>query len=172
MPNATELQKAGVKFTPKENCSFPDVSFNNGVMKIPTFYVSEHTLPILRNLIAFEQCYPSTGRYFTFYDDLMDSLVDTPKDVKVLQQAGILEIGLSNQKEVAQLFNQLCKDVYYYKGTSYLNMVYSDVNYYCDSKWNRWKAFPKRNYFRNPWTITSVVAATTLDLTELPKQAQ
>ncbi|KAK1282012.1 hypothetical protein QJS10_CPB22g01289 [Acorus calamus] len=159
MRNATELQEAGVKFKAKESGTFLDVSFNNGVMEIPTLYIFQNTLPLLRNLIAFEQYYPRTGRHFTFFADLMDSLIDTPKDVMVLQAAGILKIGLSNQEEVAEVFNRLCRDVYYYKSMSYLSDMYDRVNYYCDSRWHRYRTVLARDYFNNPWTIISVVAA-------------
>ncbi|KAK1315796.1 hypothetical protein QJS10_CPA05g00250 [Acorus calamus] len=61
MRTATEIQEAGVKLVGKSNCSIKDVSFKNGVLQIPTLFIDDSTTPHLRNLIAFEQCYPETG---------------------------------------------------------------------------------------------------------------
>ncbi|KAK1282546.1 hypothetical protein QJS10_CPB22g01292 [Acorus calamus] len=119
-------------------------------------------MPTLRNLIAFEQCFPDTNNEVTFFADFMDALIDTPRDVKVLQDAGILKIGLSNPEEVTHLFNQLCSHVYYDNSGSYLLEVYNRVNCYCDSRWHRYRAVLAHDYFRNPWTIISVVAAVIL----------
>ncbi|KAK1259632.1 putative UPF0481 protein [Acorus gramineus] len=162
MRTASELQEAGVKFVGKSDCRFLSVSFRDGKMEIPTIRIFERTLPTLRNLIAFEQCFPDTNSEVTFFADLMDALIDTPRDVKVLQDAGILKIGLSNPKEVTQLFNLLCRHVYYDNSESYLREVYNKVNCYCDSRWHRYRAVLARDYFRNPWTIISVVAAVIL----------
>ncbi|KAK1282547.1 hypothetical protein QJS10_CPB22g01293 [Acorus calamus] len=99
----------GVKFVKRRNCSSLDVSFENGVMKIPPLCIYECIVPILRNLIAFEQCFLETSNHVTFYADLMDdNLIDAPEDVKLLHDAEILRIGVSNQKEVARFFNWLC----------------------------------------------------------------
>lgn len=45
---------------------------------------------------------------------------------------------------------------------NYLAELYGKVNAYYDSRWNRWRAKLKRDYFSNPWTIISVIAATVL----------
>ncbi|KAK1281790.1 putative UPF0481 protein [Acorus calamus] len=128
-------------------------------MEIPTIRIFERTLPTLRNLIAFEQCFSDTNNEVTFFADLMDALIDTPKDIKVLQDAGILKIGLSNPKEVTQLFNRLCRHVYYDNSDSYLRESYNSVNCYCDSRWHRYRAVLARDYFRDPWAIISLGGA-------------
>ncbi|KAK1326113.1 UPF0481 protein [Acorus calamus] len=160
--SATELREAGVKFVEKERCSFLDVSFRDGVMEIPVLCIFEHTIVLLRNLIAFEQCYLHTKDHITFYAVLMDCLIDTPGDVKVLQKKGILRIGLSSEGEVARFFNRLCKEVFYANSQSYLRDLFVDVNRYCDSKTHRWRAVLARDYFNSPWAVVSFVAAVIL----------
>ncbi|KAK1259437.1 hypothetical protein QJS04_geneDACA010173 [Acorus gramineus] len=159
MRSAVELQEAGIKFKGKKDCNFLHVSFRDGVLEIPTLRIFERTIPMLRNLIAFEQCYPETSKHVTYFADLMDSLIDTLRDVNVLQDAGILKIGLNNQEEVAHLFNRLCKHVFYNNSRSYLGNVYRDVNRFCDSKCHRWRALLVREKFSNPWAIISLVVA-------------
>ncbi|KAK1318035.1 UPF0481 protein [Acorus calamus] len=157
--SATEMEEAGVKFVVKRDSSFLDVSFKGGVMEFPILHIYEHTMVLFRNLIAFEQCYLDTEDHITFYAMFMDNLIDTPMDVKVLQRGGMLRIGISSEKEVAQFFNNLCREVYFENSKSYLADLTVDVNRYCDSKTHRWRAVLARDYFNNPWAVISVVAA-------------
>ncbi|KAK1297774.1 UPF0481 protein [Acorus calamus] len=159
MLSATEQKEAGVVFKQKRQCSFIDVTFNNGVMEIPVLCIYENTFPIFRNLIAFEQCYPKTRDHITYYAVFMESMIKTPGDVKALQSEGILRIGKSNEVEVARLFNELCTEVFVNNSMSYLNDLFYKVNEHCGSKWNKWRAVLARNYFNNPWSIISLVAA-------------
>ncbi|KAK1294837.1 UPF0481 protein [Acorus calamus] len=159
LKSATELQEAGVRFVKKEDSSFLDLSFKGGVMAFPVLHIYEHTMVHFRNLIAFEQCYFYTKDHITFYAAFMDFLIDTPTDVKVLQKEGILKIGISSEKEVAQFFNNLNREVYFNNNHSYLKDLIVDVNRYCDSKTHRWRAVLARDYFNNPWAVISVVAA-------------
>ncbi|KAK1272622.1 UPF0481 protein [Acorus gramineus] len=159
MLSATEQKEAGVVFKQKRQCSFIDVTFNNGVMEIPVLCIYENTFPIFRNLIAFEQCYPNTSDHITYYSLFMESMIKTPGDVKALQSEGILRIGKSNEVEVALLFNKLCTEVFVDNSMSYLSELVYKVNEHCGSKWNKWRAVLARNYFNNPWSIISLAAA-------------
>ncbi|KAK1282078.1 UPF0481 protein [Acorus calamus] len=158
----TKLQEAGVKFKRQPYRSFLDVSFKNGEMQIPELHISERTIPILRNLIAFEQCYPFTDNHITFFAELMGGLINTSRDVNVLQEAEILKISLNNEEEMTHLFKRLCTHVYCNNKKNYLENLYNEMNCYCRSRRHRWKAVLMRDYFSNPWTIISVVAAITL----------
>ncbi|KAK1291344.1 UPF0481 protein [Acorus calamus] len=126
---------------------------------IPVLCIYEHTIPILRNLIAFEQCYPRTMDHITYYAVFMERMVKTPSDVRVLQGEGILRIGKSNEEEMARLFGELCTQVFVNNGRSYLNELFYAVNKHCGSKWNKWRAVLARDYFKNPWAIISLAAA-------------
>ncbi|GFY82347.1 hypothetical protein Acr_02g0005870 [Actinidia rufa] len=79
--------------------------------EIPTWSLSNSTEPFLRNLIAFEQCFPGVSCYFTSYAFLMDMLVNFAKDVEVLQKAGIIENYLGADQDASDLFNKLSKEV-------------------------------------------------------------
>ncbi|KAK1315795.1 putative UPF0481 protein [Acorus calamus] len=162
MPNATEMQEAGVRFVRKEHVDNMYLSFKNGVMEIPTLYINDNVVPRLRNLIAFEQCYP-TDLYFSYYSLLMDNLIYTTKDVKVLRDAGILVIDRVSDEEVVHIFNnRMSKDVYAVPQQKELDQVYHDVNKYCGSRWHKWRAVLARDYFDSPWKIISIVAAVIL----------
>ncbi|KAK1284633.1 UPF0481 protein [Acorus calamus] len=153
---ATELQEAGVKFVEKRNCSFLNVTFKDGVVEFPILCIFDETVALFHNLIAFEQCHPDAKGDITFYAVLMDSLIDTPRDVNVLHREGVLRIGLSSEKEAAQFFNSLCKEVIFDRPPSRL---FIELNRYCDSKWHRWRAVLARDYFGSPWAAISLLAA-------------
>ncbi|XP_070057935.1 UPF0481 protein At3g47200-like isoform X1 [Nicotiana tomentosiformis] len=103
MPNATELCEAGVNFAKvgtvytcleednlEDSTSLFDITFENGLMKIPCFHVVDDTETILRNLIAYEQQSPNAhSRYFSDYAVFMDYLIDSEKDVNLLRLKGV-----------------------------------------------------------------------------------
>lgn len=164
IPNATELQQAGVKFVKKKNASsFLDISFSrNGTMEIPELCLYDYTGTLFRNLIAFEQCYPDTRTFVTIYAAFMDCVIDTPKDVRLLHLNGILSNRLSTDEAAANLFNELCYQIHYASDRNYLHKLFVDVNKYYESRWNQWRARLMRDYFSNPWTIISLMAAVLL----------
>ncbi|XP_073263174.1 UPF0481 protein At3g47200-like isoform X2 [Populus alba] len=84
------------------------------------------------------------------------------KDVEILVQNGILENGLPDNEAVASLFRNLSKENTLAIDTFYYSGLVEDLNKYCRKRRHKWKAALKQKYFDNPWTITSLVAATVL----------
>ncbi|XP_010921579.2 UPF0481 protein At3g47200-like [Elaeis guineensis] len=162
IPCASELREAGVRFRKKESKSFLDVTFSNRVLQMPLLSIGNSTNPLFRNLIAFEQCCPSAGSYFTSYAVLIDDLINTPRDVAILQSWGILENKLGSDEDVALLFNRLLVDVTSTAESNTYAELFKKVNTHCGSKWNKWRAKLVREYFSNPWSIISLLAAIVL----------
>lgn len=161
IPSVFELQKAGIKFQKRSADSFLDIKFRNGVIKIPALLVDDKTKFLFHNLVAFEQCYCHIKQYFTPYLTLMDCLIDSAEDVGILCDNGIIDNWLSSNKEVANMFNKILKDVIL-EDDHYLVNVFTDINKYYQGHWHRWRATLMRNHCDNPWTITSLVAASIL----------
>lgn len=160
IPSAIELQAAGVKFKKMKNArSFLDVKFNRGVMEIPPISIYESTNSMLRNFIAFEQCYPVIGSHFTTYAILMNFLINTSKDVDLLNESKIMDHALGSDGDVALLFNRLSKGVTVDHEICYLQSLFKEVNDYSEDVWHSWKASLKRNYFSSPWAFISFIAA-------------
>ncbi|OAY70496.1 UPF0481 protein, partial [Ananas comosus] len=173
IPSATELEEAGVTFKRKGEKrkrnesdqhhpgSFLDVAFHDGVLEIPFLSVENSTLSRFTNLVAFEQCggCKPEEAYMTSYATFMDCIIDTPADVAILHQSGILENKLASDEELAVFFNQLsdCAAMDFEK--HYLAGLFRDVRKYCDSDWPKWRAKLVRDYFGNPWAILSLIAA-------------
>ncbi|PIA41578.1 hypothetical protein AQUCO_02200192v1 [Aquilegia coerulea] len=164
IPSATELQEAGVKFKKmvKKAGSFMEIEFSKGIMQIPQLYIYPNTNSFFRNLIAFEQCYPNSKTHFTAYAMFMDKFINTPKDVMLLKQHGILQHGLGTDEELAVIFNQLGKGVNFYYSKTYLSNVYKEVKSYYLTDWHRWRATLMHDYFSNPWAVLSLVGALVL----------
>ncbi|KAE8037731.1 hypothetical protein FH972_010296 [Carpinus fangiana] len=159
VPSATRLQEAGIKFRKSKSANMFDIKFRNGVLEIPQIRIHEITETFIKNLISYEQCYPSSDDTITSYAILLDNLIDTTKDVEILRERNILSICM-NSEDAVQFFNKL------YHTTCVNNFKYvalcKDLNAHCQKRWPRWRAVLVRRYFNTPWAGLSTVAAVTL----------
>ncbi|KAJ6794130.1 UPF0481 protein-like [Iris pallida] len=163
IPSVTELKESGVEFKKKTNAgSLLDVVFRDGVLEIPVLAIQERTPPLFRNLIAFEQCCPASGSHFTCYAAFLNNLVDTPGDVAILKERGVIESKLGQDEEVADLFHKLGKGAYLDFEDHYLVELFKEVRRYHEFEHHRWRAKLMHDYFGNPWAIISLVAAVIL----------
>ncbi|XP_078169223.1 uncharacterized protein LOC144563615 [Carex rostrata] len=160
IPSATELKEAGLKFTPKCNPKHMlDISFEYGILKIPRVTITDFTKPIFTNLLAFEQSkYGKENLPFGRFLSFLDNLVNTPNDVKILQECGIIENWLGSEEELANFINQVTEGNFL-ESNHYLVELYTEVNRYAESSWHRNRAKLIRDYFSSPWATMSVVAA-------------
>ncbi|KAJ0099893.1 hypothetical protein Patl1_21173 [Pistacia atlantica] len=134
-PAITELEQAGVKFKVGSSKYFFDITFKNGILEIPKLLIVADTEILFMNLLAYEQLNCST-RYSNDFIVLMNRLVRTRKDEEILIQNGVIE------DYIWDLVNQL--------------------NAYCGTPWNKWRAALKQNHFNTPWASISVIAAVIL----------
>ncbi|KAJ4958346.1 hypothetical protein NE237_025457 [Protea cynaroides] len=147
--SATELQEAGVKFE-KRPTSFLDITFNNGVLKTPTMRITDSTEALFRNLIAYEQCLDENSNEISTYAAFINGLINSPKDVELLQRKGIIVSGLGGPEEVSTLFNNLLKEVNINPNNYFLN-VFDEVEKYYKIPRHKRKAI-----FNIPWDFISV----------------
>ncbi|KAK2633055.1 hypothetical protein EUGRSUZ_L00666 [Eucalyptus grandis] len=155
----TELRKKGIKFKKGEVGGFRNIQFKDGTLEIPLLVIQDATRSVFLNLIAFEQCHFNCGNDVISYLFFMDHLINSAEDVGHLHDCGIMEHWLGSDAEVADLFNQLGKEVVFVDDGSYLSKLSKDVNAYSGNKWNSWIAILELKYFNNPWSIISLVAA-------------
>ncbi|KAG1334049.1 UPF0481 protein [Cocos nucifera] len=165
IPSATELGQAGIKFKRRNKAcapgflSFLDVKFSDGVMEIPRLMVHDYSVSLLRNFIAFEQCYAGTQCHVTAYAAFMDFLIKTEKDVRLLYQNDILINSMTVDRDATLFFSRLRYQVHHPQDTNYLRRLLLDVNDYRQSKWRKWRLELFRDYFYSPWSIISAGAA-------------
>ncbi|KAI7997705.1 UPF0481 protein [Camellia lanceoleosa] len=165
-PCASDLDLAGVKFVVRTGGDMFNVKFDKpqGLLRwfhrarfiIPTLSVYDGTEPLLRNLIAFEQCCLAVPRHMTSYGFFMDTLINSAEDVKLLEKAEILHNYLGTSEEASDLFN-ICKEVVV--GRFYFEETCEVAAKHCQEPWPRFMASLRRDYFANPWTGIAVFAA-------------
>ncbi|KAI8002122.1 UPF0481 protein [Camellia lanceoleosa] len=166
-PSASDLDLAGVQFVKRDEEDLFAVDFvkpqgllgccSRAHFEIPTLSIYDDTEPLLRNLIAFEQCCPNVRQHISSYGFFMDTLINSAHDVELLEKAEILHNYLGTSQDVSDLFNNICKEVvvewFYFEKTC------EDADNHCRKLWPRFLASFRRDYFSNPWTGIAVVAA-------------
>ncbi|XP_010272333.2 PREDICTED: UPF0481 protein At3g47200-like [Nelumbo nucifera] len=156
------LRRAGIQFRKVEADSFLDVKFRNGVFKMPTITIDDFMGSFFLNCVAYEQCHRHCSKHITTYATLLDCLIDTPKDVGYLSKHNIIENYFGTDADIADLFNNLGKDVAFDIQRCYLTKLFDDVNTYYDSHWHVYWASLKNTYFNSPWSFISLFAAVVL----------
>ncbi|KAL6987764.1 hypothetical protein U1Q18_013511 [Sarracenia purpurea var. burkii] len=177
MRSATDLDFAGVKFkarvAPKKEkeeekeVPFLKIKFHDtkGIFwwwrrarfEIPAMDVTDATEPFLRNLIAFEYCCPEVPNHFTWYAAVMDRLINNEDDVKVLERDGVLYNNLGDRKVVAEMFNNLCKEVCLWE-LYFVDECYSAVDH-SKKAYRKFMAHLRRRWFDCPWTFIAFLVA-------------
>ncbi|XP_028113520.1 uncharacterized protein LOC114311592 [Camellia sinensis] len=130
LKSTKELQEAGIKFKKIEGRNLFNIRFVNGTMEIPTLIIDDDTEFFFRNLIAYEQRPPHTSRnYFTAYNNFLDCLVNTSKDVEILTHHRIIHKVLGDNEVVATMLNKLGN--YTIRSDVGYEDVYSKANEHC-----------------------------------------
>lgn len=161
VPKIAELHSAGVKFKVGLHKNILDIQFNKGILQIPETKVTDSMEVMIRNLVAFEQ-YHCVKHYITDYVMIMDSLVDTERDVDLLIRYGILEDHGGNSTETASIINKLTDKIVFHPSSFLFADLCEKLNTYNRSSWHKWKANLRQIYFNTPWTVISFIAAVTL----------
>ncbi|TVU06479.1 hypothetical protein EJB05_49697, partial [Eragrostis curvula] len=132
-------------------------------LEIPCLNIDDNTWRILRNLVALEQHNSgATGTNFTAYCVFMSQLACNESDVKLLSRRGVISHCCGNHVEVAKFFTDLCKGILFNpdddKG-NYLKATFQALEKRCHSRHQRWMAWLRQKYFKNPWLTVGLAAA-------------
>lgn len=162
IPSVSQLVDVGVHFTPTNegvtSIAFDPKSLN---FSIPVIDLDVNSEVVLRNLTAYEACTVSGPLVLTRYVELMNGIIDTEMDVKILCQRGIIINRLKSEKEVAELWNGMSKSVRLTKVPS-LDKLIADVNRYYNSRWKvRFENLFKK-YVLGSWRILAFLATVLL----------
>ncbi|KAF8014168.1 hypothetical protein BT93_H0110 [Corymbia citriodora subsp. variegata] len=157
IPAASSLAKAGVKF--HKTSYIEETSFDKKTctFRLPVIKLGVNSEVVIRNLVAYEAMAISGPLLFTRFMELMDGLLDTPHDVKLLKKHGIIE-GHLKDDEVARLFNGMSHSIEVH-GHSHLDKTIKKVN-------NFYNAAPSiktqnliERYVYDCWKVLVVVAS-------------
>lgn len=158
----SELYESGVTLKVDKDDKFLSIKFENGVLHIPELMLENYTESQLRNLVAFEQCHYPRQSLVVDYVLFLDSLIYDRKDVEILVNHGIILNSPGSSEDVYRLFSNISKGTTYSRGNFYYADVCRHLNEYCGTPWNRWKAILRQDYFSNPWSMISTIAAVVL----------
>ncbi|XP_060959445.1 uncharacterized protein LOC115700486 [Cannabis sativa] len=159
MPPATDLWNSGIKFKVNSTSkSLLDIKFcsKTGVMVIPELLIQETSETVFRNLISLEQCCPNCEPIFTSYAFLLDNLINGNGDIEVLCKSKAI-VSWLNIEDATKLFNRLYIDTFVKE--NYYDSLINEVNKYRHLRWPRYRRVLTRDYFKHPWALISVIAA-------------
>ncbi|CAK7351129.1 unnamed protein product [Dovyalis caffra] len=159
IPSVSQLSKCGVRFVPT-NGSISTINFNK---KTCTFYLPRISLDVnsdvvLRNLVAYEASNSSGPMVFTLYTELMNGIIDSAEDAKMLREKGIILSHSTNDEEVANLWNGMSRCIRLTK-VPFLDKVIEDVNKYHDRQFKVKVGKFVKLYVSGSWKLLTLVAA-------------
>ncbi|PKI73831.1 hypothetical protein CRG98_005815 [Punica granatum] len=88
IPTATSLSKAGIKFCKTDNIKSIQFDKETAMFFLPMIELGVNSEVIIRNLIAYEAMANMSSLKFAQYIELMDGIIDTEDDVKILALLG------------------------------------------------------------------------------------
>ncbi|CAI8591994.1 unnamed protein product [Vicia faba] len=128
IPSVTELSKSGVNFVAtKGDISTILFDVKTIIFYLPTISLDINSEVFMRNLIAYEASTASEPLVFTRYTELMNGIIDTEEDAKILREKGIILNHLKSDQEVANLWNGMSKSIKLTR-VPFLDKVIEDVN--------------------------------------------
>ncbi|GFQ00999.1 putative upf0481 protein at3g02645 [Phtheirospermum japonicum] len=147
IPSVTQLLEVGVQFVPTKE-GITSIGFDQKTLTfyIPTIELDVNSEVVLRNLVAYEAC------------SLMNGIIDTEEDAKMLCQRGIIINRLKSEKEVAELWNGMSRSIRLTK-VPCLDRVIGDVNKYYNGRWKVKVGNFMKKYVFGSWKILTFLAA-------------
>lgn len=151
-----------------------DIRFSEGLLKIPRLVIDDDTIPLFFNFVALEQCnLVAVNPFFISFFVFLDSLVCSAQDVEILCKRRVINHSLESDWVVASLINKLGREMVYDESKFYFHAQVTLINEHYKAylssrcaqyrrKWYGWWRKLIRDYFSNPWSIISLLAAVVL----------
>ncbi|KAK6267708.1 hypothetical protein QUC31_011868 [Theobroma cacao] len=159
IPSVSELSNSGVRFLPTTG-NLLTITFDVKTVTfyLPTVSLDVNTEVIMRNLVAYEASNASGPLVFTRYTELMNGIIDTEEDVKLLREKGIILNRLKRDQEAADLWNGMSKSIRLTK-VPFLDKAIEEVNKYHNGRWNIKAKNMMKSYVFGSWQFLTFMAA-------------
>ncbi|CAH2055280.1 unnamed protein product [Thlaspi arvense] len=163
IPSVSDLHKAGVRFKPTTNGNISTVAFDSdsGQFHLPVINLDINTETVLRNLVAYEASNTSGPLVFTRYTELVNGIIDSEEDVRLLREQGVLVSRLKSDQEAAEMWNGMSKSVRLTR-VGFLDKTIEDVNRYYTGRWKVKIGRFVEVYLYGSWQIFAFFAAALL----------
>lgn len=129
------------------------------IIETPALFIDDFNYILLTNLLAFEQCRYGPNGFISRFVSLFDHLINSEKDVCLLEDSDVLINMMGNNAETASFFNKLAKWNLVECGEDYLRFITSVEAFY-NSPWPKYRMTLVRDYFINPWTTIVLLGLT------------
>ncbi|XP_039118327.1 putative UPF0481 protein At3g02645 [Dioscorea cayenensis subsp. rotundata] len=159
VPSVKELVRAGVKFA-RTNQDITSIRFDakTGIFYLPEVTLDCNTEVLLRNLVTYESSVVSEHLVFTRYTELINGIIDTEEDVKILRECKVIRNRMKSDAEVADLWNEMRRSVRLTK-VAFIDKALEDVNkYYGRSSNVKMNKFME-TYVLGSWKMLTLLAA-------------
>ncbi|KAF0922565.1 hypothetical protein E2562_038112 [Oryza meyeriana var. granulata] len=135
VPCVAELAYSGVKFIPA-NGGISTIEFcaKAATLHLPVIRVDVNTEVLLRNMVAYEASTGCRSLVLARYIELMNGIIDTDEDARLLRESGVIRNHLKSDKEVAELWNGMTRSVRLTRVAA-LDRVIDDLNRHHSSCW-------------------------------------
>lgn len=136
IPSVAHLYKyANVKCRPIIG-GINDIKFveEDLTLYLPILSLNSTSEVILRNLVAYEAAMSRSRLEFARYINLMNGIIDTAEDVKLLRENGVIVNGSLRDEEIADLFNGMKRFYVKHSEKSHIEMAIDKVNEFYDVK--------------------------------------
>ncbi|KAF5470002.1 hypothetical protein F2P56_010556 [Juglans regia] len=135
----------------KSTCLFHMQRF----LEVPPLQLDDKTEGLFRNLMALEQCHYPSETYICDYIVLLDDLITTKADVRLLVDKKIIVNELGSSAAVTKLVNNLGLEIEE-RGNHYAELC-GKLNKYSESNWNRLVGTLTSVYFTDFFKGTATV---------------
>ncbi|PSS21016.1 UPF0481 protein [Actinidia chinensis var. chinensis] len=165
IPSVSQLASIGVEFCPTGDGKIRSITFDQscGRLYLPIITLNVNSEVIMRNLVAYEASIVSEALVFTRYTELMNGIIDTVEDAKLMREKKIIVNSLRSDADVVQLFNGMSKAVRL-TNVPFLDKTIQDVNKYYNNTWQVRFCRRLRNIVFGSWQILTVLAIVLLVL--------
>ncbi|XP_058208330.1 putative UPF0481 protein At3g02645 [Rhododendron vialii] len=158
IPSVSDLSYAGVRFCPTTG-RIATIRFDQRTKKfyLPVISLNVNSEVIMRNLVAYEASIGSESLAFTRYIELMNGIVDTAEDAKLLREKKIIVNSLKSDADVALLFNGMSKCVRL-TNVPLIDKTIEDVNKYFNNTRAVRVYRRMKNFVYGSWQLLTILA--------------
>ncbi|KAH7854538.1 hypothetical protein Vadar_015041 [Vaccinium darrowii] len=164
IPSVSHLSFAGVEFCPTTG-GITTVKFDQNTKKLylPVITLNVNSEVVMRNLVAYEASVKSESLVFTRYTELMNGIIDTAEDAKLLREKKIIVNSLKSDADVAQVFNGMSKSVRL-TNVPFIDKTIEDVNKHFNATPAVRVYRRMKNFVYGSWQILTIFAVVLLML--------